>query len=149
MSASFTELCTGIAHLCDTFLLKDPDAQGWAFLYPDESDWESPDCDVMSARFLAFARSEGYDGYLVHAESVDEGDHWFAVVASPGHADVAVDWTARQFHNAGQPAPPTDPRRISCPLVFDWPSTYPLTVVDFQRYVILPADRRAAGWDGR
>ena len=132
MSASRTDLSAEIAHLCHSFLLEDSDAQGWAFAYPDESEWESPDCDVMSRRFLAFVREEGFDGYLVCAESVDEGEHWFAVIETPEEPSIAVDWTARQFHNAGHPAPPTDPALIACPLIFDWPGAYPLDVVEFQ-----------------
>jgi len=122
-----------IAHLCRRFLLEDPDAQGWAFLYPDEEHWESPDCDVMSRRFIDLARSEGFDAHLVHASSIDEGDHWFAVIQlSGGTAAIAVDWTAKQFYTAGHPAPPTDPDLIPCPLVFRWPGRYPLDVVEFE-----------------
>ncbi|ROR76026.1 hypothetical protein SAMN06295974_3828 [Plantibacter flavus] len=123
-----------IAHLCTQFLANDRDAQGWAFLYPNEESWESPDCDEMSERFLRFARELGFDGVLVRAESAAEGEHWFTVV-QPAHAGepVAIDWTARQFHNAGHPAPPTDPLLIPCPLVFPWPSDYPLDIVDFKR----------------
>ena len=96
-----------LAGLCTGFLRADPDARGWASVYPDESEWESPDCDVMSERFLSHAKAEGFDGFSVRAESTDEGQHWFAVVLDPasGRA-VAVYWTARQFHNAGHPAPP-------------------------------------------
>jgi len=132
MNASPADVAASIAHLCDLFLLEDLDAQGWAFLYPDESEWESPDCDVMSERFLVVARREGYDGHLVRVDSVDEGPHWFTVITLPDHdGRVAVDWTARQFHNAGHPAPPIDPRSIACPLVFAWPGRYPLSVVSF------------------
>ncbi len=121
-----------IAHLCRRFLTEDPDAWGWAFLYPDEDEWESPDCDVMSARFLDLARSAGVDGHIVRADSLDEGSHWFAVVTDPHSGQqFAVDWTARQFHNAGHPLPPTDPELITCPLVFEWPAVYPLDVVHF------------------
>jgi len=92
----------------------------------------------MSDRFLGFARARGFEGHLVRADSLDEGQHWFAVVSplEAGPADrataTAVDWTARQFHNAGYPAPATDPDLIPCPLVFDWPGTYPLEVVTFE-----------------
>ena len=123
----------GIAGLCTGFLQADTDARGWASVYPDESEWESPDCDVMSERFLRHAKAEWFDGFLVHAESTDEGQHWFTVVLDPASARaVAVDWTARQFHNAGHPAPPSDPALIPCPLVFDWPGPYPIDVVEFQ-----------------
>ena len=87
----------------------------------------------MRERFLRHAKAEGFDGFLVHAESTDEGQHWFTVVLAPASGlAFAVDWTARQFHNAGHPAPPTDPALIPCPLVFDWPSPYPIDVVEFQ-----------------
>ena len=129
-----------IAHLCDRFLHEDLDAQGWAFLYPDESAWESPDCDEMSRRFLQLARAEGLDGYLIRAESLDEGSHWFTVLALSGSADatdmVAVDWTARQFYNADHPRVPADPGSIPCPLVFDWPGPYPLDRVSFHSETI-------------
>lgn len=132
MSASSTDAPADIARLCDLFLHEDLDAQGWAFLYPDETEWESPDCDVMSARFLELARREGHSGHLVHAISADEGPHWFAVISSSDSGrDVAVDWTAPQFFNAGYPGPPVDPASIPCPLVFDWPGVYPLKVVTF------------------
>ena len=125
-----------VAGLCTGFLQADSDAHGWASVYPDESEWESPDCDVMSERFLRHAKAEGFDGFLVHAESTDEGQHWFTVVSGPESARaVAVDWTARQFHNAGHPAPPTDPALIPCPLTFDWPGPYPIDVVEFQTAV--------------
>ena len=131
--------------LCIRFLEADADARGWKHLFPDESEWESPDCDEMSARFLAFAEAEGFDGYLVRADSIDDGQHWFAVIhgLEPGQ-EVAVDWTARQFYNAGYPAAPTDPGLIPCSLVFDWPSSYPLGVVEFQTIVVsLPARHTA------
>lgn len=131
MSASSTDLRATVAHLCHQFLSEDLDAQGWAFLFPDESQWESPDCDEMSRRFIELAQQSGVDGHLVHLESLDEGSHWLAVLTSRSGEQVAVDWTARQFFNAGHPAPATDPRLIPCPLVFDWPGTYPLPVVTF------------------
>ena len=84
-----------LAELIQLFLDTDPDAYGWAYVYPDESIWESPDCDVMSARFLRLAQSQGFGGFLIRAESIDEGPHWFAVIE--GHTltqQVAVDWTA-------------------------------------------------------
>ncbi|MET0885678.1 MAG: hypothetical protein ABWX92_04435 [Mycetocola sp.] len=122
-----------LSDLCARFLEVDRDARGWASLYPDESEWESPDCDEMSERFLRFAHVAGVPGFLVRAESIDEGQHWFAVVQLPGSEQpLAVDWTARQFHNAGFPLPPTDPALIPCPLVFEWPGRYPLDVVEFQ-----------------
>lgn len=127
-----------IAHLCEQFLSTDCDAQGWAFLYPDESGWESPDCDVMSRRFLLHVQDAGFDGRLVRALSADEGEHWFTIIGAPGAEHVvAVDWTARQFYNAGHPSPPTDPLLISCPLVFDWPGAYPLEVVSFESAEVL------------
>ncbi|WP_311245295.1 MULTISPECIES: hypothetical protein [unclassified Microbacterium] len=132
MSASSADAAADIAHLCDLFLFEDLDAQGWAFLYPDESEWESPDCDIMSRRFLELARREGLDGELVHVTSVDEGPHWFAVLADSRGVSIAVDWTARQFYNAGYPASPTDPELIPCPLIFAWPGAYPLAVVEFE-----------------
>lgn len=139
MNASPADVAASIAHLCDLFLHEDLDARGWAFLYPDESEWESPDCDVMSERFLRLARREGYDGHLIRADSVDEGRHWFTVITFPGRVGgVAVDWTARQFHNAGHPAPPIDPLRIACPLVFTWPGRYPLSTVSFEDHAAEP-----------
>lgn len=129
---SSAEFSTTIAHLCSQFLHEDLDALGWAFLFPDESEWESPDCDVMSERFVDLARREGVAGQLVHVSSVDDGSHWFAVLADGRGTSIAVDWTARQFYNAGHPAPPTDPELIPCPLIFEWPGTYPLAVVEFE-----------------
>ncbi len=130
---------TALDLLCHLFVSTDRDAAGWAFEYPDEEGWESPDCDVMSARFLTHARQHGVDGFLVRAESIDEGQHWFTVITDPDTGALrAVDWTARQFHNAGHPAPPTDPYLIECPLIFDWEPeapTYPLEVVQFQKMV--------------
>jgi hypothetical protein len=122
-----------IDQLCQRFLDSDHDALGWASLYPDESNWESPDCDVMSERFLSMARASGLGGFLVRAESLDEGVHWFVVISGDDpRPDVAVDWTAKQFWNAGFPAPATDPSLIPCPLVFEWPGHYPLDIVEFQ-----------------
>lgn len=121
-----------VAALCSAFMAADVDARRWATLYPDESEWESPDCDEMAGRFLHFAKAAGAEGHLYRLDSVDEGPHWVAVLESDLGADVAVDWTARQFHNAGYPAPPTEPSLIPCPLVFDWPGRYPLDVVTFQ-----------------
>jgi hypothetical protein len=123
-----------LAELCTRFAAYDLDADGWQNLFPDESDWESPDCDVMSARFLVFAQKAGFEGFLMRADSADEGQHWFTVIHDREHA-VAVDWTARQFYNAGYPAAPTDPLLIPCPLVFGWPGVYPLKVVEFQTMV--------------
>ena len=120
-----------VAELCEQFLNSDRDAFGWTSLYPDESQWESPDCDVMSQRFMHFARERGFDGFLVKAETLDEGHHWFAVLAGDDQRQIAVDWTARQFWNAGHPVPTTDPALIPCPLVFEWPGQYPLEVVEF------------------
>ena len=119
-----------VESLSSRFLDSNQDARGWKFLFPDESDWESPDCDVMSEQFLAFAQAEGFVGHLVRVDSVDEGQHWFTVVTVAGET-IAFDWTARQFYNAGYPAPSTDPALIPCPLVFVWPGSYPLDVVDF------------------
>lgn len=140
MSASLANAPADIARLCDLFLHEDTDAQGRAFLYPDESEGDSPDCDEMSARFLDVARREGYTGYIVHAISVDEGPHWCAVVSSPdGDRDIAVDWTAPQFFNAGFPEPPVDPASIPCPLIFDWPGEYPLAAVAIESHRVVPA----------
>ena len=127
-----------IDELCTLFMAADADADGWAHLYPAEEHWESPDCDVMSARFLTFARAHGHDGHLIHATSIDEGDHWWCVLTTAG---VAVDWTAKQLYNAGHPAPPTDPDLIPCPLTFLWPGTYPLDVVQFDTVTEHPACR--------
>lgn len=125
-----------LAEISTRFVETDRDAFGWMHWFPDEMDWESPDCDIMSERFLALAQSEGFDGFLVRADSADEGQHWFAVINCPESGkSVAVDWTARQFYNAGHPAPPTDPELIPCPLVFDWPGQYPLDVVHFETMV--------------
>lgn len=124
-----------LADLCTLFVATDTDAYGWKHVFPDESDWESPDCDVMSEKFLALAQAEGFDGFLIRADSIDDGQHWFAVIRGLSGADTAVDWTARQFHNAGYPAAATDPDLIPCPLVFDWPAVYPLGVVEFQTMV--------------
>jgi hypothetical protein len=131
-----------LGELCTSFLVEDPDARGWAFLYPDESEWESPDCDVMSERFLRKAIEDGYTGFLVRADSSAEGQHWFAVVTAPG-ADraFAVDWTARQFYNVCQP--PSDPALIPCPLVFEWPGVYPLEVIDFESMLQSAAPHRS------
>lgn len=135
------DISPGVVALCTRFLESDRDALGWKFAYPDETQWESPDCDVMSDRFLRFARETGRDGFVVRVESVDEGPHWFTVISGIGsEPDAAVDWTARQFWNAGHPAPPTDPLLIPCPLVFEWPGRYPLAVVEFQ----IPAHSDAA-----
>lgn len=130
--------------LCARFLEADRDALGWLHLYPDESEWESPDCDVMSERFIHFSHAAGIPGFIVRAESIDEGPHWFAVIQLPGsEQQLAVDWTARQFHNAGFPAPPTDPALIPCPLVFEWPGRYPLDVVEFQSLTLSQATLRS------
>lgn len=137
------DISAEVVALCTRFLESDRDATGWASLYPDETHWESPDCDVMSDRFLGFAHEAGFAGFLVHADSLDEGRHWFAVISGSGsEPDVAVDWTARQFWNAGHPSPPTDPELIPCPLVFEWPSRYPLDVVEFQMTALSNAPLR-------
>jgi hypothetical protein len=121
-----------VDELCAHFTAEDSDARGWALLYPDESEWESPDCDVMSERFLAAAQAAGFDGHLVRADSDVEGQHWFAVITAPGNNEqpFAVDWTARQFYNVPQPA--IDPALIPCPLVFQWSGTYPLDLIEFE-----------------
>jgi hypothetical protein len=123
-----------IAGLCARFIRTDRDAWGWAFLYPDESAWESPDCDVMSERFLRLAEAYSFAGFLVRAESHDDDRHWFTVVTEPGDpaSGIAVDWTARQFYNAVWMAAPTDPALIACPLLFGWPGRYPLGTDAFE-----------------
>lgn len=133
---------TPLGELLLEFLNLDADARGWAFLFPDESEWESPDCDVMSERFLELARTRGFAGHLIRADSAAEGQHWFAVVHEPGsELEIAVDWTARQFYNVPQPA--ADPARIPCPLVFEWQHRYPLDVIEFESMVPSAAPGRS------
>lgn len=124
-------MLTALDELLLAFLDSDADAHGWSFIFPDESEWESPDCDLMSARFLELARTRGFAGHLIRADSDAEGQHWFAVIREPGsEREIAVDWTARQFYNVRQPA--DDPASIPCPLVFEWRHQYPLGVVEFE-----------------
>lgn len=100
----------------------DADALSWAHYGPgSEDEGDLPDCDVMSARL---ARHLGAGRVVMLDE--DEplaGRHWVAVFDTDDGA-VAVDLTARQFHNVDGFEVPV--ATIPCPLVYRFDGGHPL-----------------------
>lgn len=109
-----------LAALVAAFVEESVFAQPWRDLDFEESE----DCDVVTAAFVAYASERGLDVEAVKVEMTSPlesmlGEHWFALVDG-----VAIDFTARQFHNvAGMPL---SAAQIPIPLVFLWPGEYPL-----------------------
>lgn len=114
--------------LCMAFLDQDDDAKAWGSTPEEFTD--APDCDVMAKRFAHFAETNGHPAEVVqvnvHAEFEGCTDiHLFTVIDG-----VAVDWTARQFHNVE--GVNLDASEIPSPLLFLWPGPYPLPTITVQ-----------------
>lgn len=114
--------------ICLTFLEQDDDAKSWGGEPDDFAD--APDCNVMAKRFDRFVMIEyglSADAVKVKIEARDDSCtdlHWFTVIDGMG---VAVDWTARQFHNVQ--GMDLDVSEIPSPLLFLWPGPYPLPTI--------------------
>lgn len=99
--------------------------------YPDISETDDAytdrwACENVSAEFVAFARSRGWDAVSVHGVDSYQPlamDHcWVRLSTAEGFLDV--DWTARQYHNLFN-QDGLDPDVLSLP----WPLTWdPVTV---------------------
>ena len=125
-----------VREVVDTFLAANPDAALWArWAGTDPDDAETADCDVLSEAFVAHAAAAGVQARLVHVEPPTPqpwySHHWFAVVET-AEGEVAIDFTARQFHNVDDDMDAwTDPTLIEVPEVFAWPGPYPVAGVRF------------------
>lgn len=96
----------------------------------------SEDCDVLSDAFAAYCRARGLTAETVQVTMSSPLEtmldiHYFTVVTfgpAGGCSDdgvrLAIDFTARQFHNCG--GMPLDILDIDFPLMFAWPGDYPL-----------------------
>ncbi|MFF2678059.1 hypothetical protein ACFVRT_15920 [Arthrobacter koreensis] len=98
--------------------------------YPDisEEEDEATDdwaCGEVSGQFAAYAREQGWDADVVTAQA----DHPMAdehvwVHLHRGGRTIAVDWTARQYHNLNEIS--WDPKVLSAPWPLTWnPDTAP------------------------
>lgn len=122
--------------LVQDFLANDEDARVWLeWNGVDPEDRETVDCDVISERFVVWLEAREVTSHLVHVRPLQDtgelySDHWFVALDYVG---LAVDWTARQFHNVPKPSVGAD--TIDCPLVFEWPGIYPLPYVSFTEVV--------------
>lgn len=109
------------------FVEQDPDVSDWWGGTPEEFA-EAPDCDVIATRFANYLADHGIVSRVVkvtmHSPYDDMlGDHYFTVIQG-----IAVDWTARQFHNVfvSPAGDRLDVDQIPSPLLFLWPGPYPL-----------------------
>lgn len=110
------------------FVLLNPIADPWA----DAELEDSEDCDVVSSAFTAHCLARGAEAFTVRVEMTSPfeailGEHYFTVLG----VGVAVDFTARQFHNVE--GVHLDIEEIPFPLVFLWPGDYPLSTLTATR----------------
>lgn len=110
-----------VRQLVTDFILLSELADPWA----DAELEDSEDCNVLAAAFTIHCQARDVDAVTVrvemsHASESMLGQHFFTVL--PG--GVAVDFTARQFHNVTDM--PLDVDEIAFPLVFLWPGAFPL-----------------------
>lgn len=115
-----------LAHLLEQFAQHDPGVDLWRNYPANIGDTDPPDCSDMSYRFAEFCTQRSVPARTVFVRPPDPepwyDDHWFVVVG-----DIAVDWTARQFYNcADDTGNWLNPDDIACPLLFEWPGTYPV-----------------------
>ncbi|MCC3292612.1 hypothetical protein [Arthrobacter sp. zg-Y1110] len=111
------------AQLLAGFTGTDPRLDIWR-RYPDitEDEDEATDdwaCGEVSAQFADYARSEGWDAEVVEAQADDPWAdlHVWVQLRRDGRT-VAVDWTARQYHNLKELS--RDPKVLAAP----WPLTW-------------------------
>lgn len=112
-----------LADIFEEFTKANAEARLWG-RQPDEFT-DAADCDVVSRAFMWFLRDRyGIDSTVVGVHATYEGGedhHFFTVLDECG---LAVDWTARQFHNVTDF--PLAHDQIPYPLLFAWPGPYPL-----------------------
>lgn len=137
-----------LVKLLHDFELLTPEADLWLDAEADDLG-EAEDCDVLSDLFATHCRDRGVDARVVAVEMRSEHEsmldvHYVTVLGPAPIAGLAVDWTARQFHNAA--GVNLDVAEIPCPLVFPFPGPYPLPtltaeVTDRSRELLAANDR--------
>lgn len=115
---------SALQELLDSYIKATPELdlwRRWPYVTEEEADstdtWE---CAQVSASFAAHARACGYGAVVVEADMKAPlaGTHVWTEVQADGQT-VAVDWTARQYHNLWK-ADGHDPAvlRVSWPLLW-------------------------------
>lgn len=115
---------TGMEELVAGFVSSDPRLDIWR-RYPDITDDENDEtddwaCGEVSAQFVVWARSQGWDAETVTAQADDPwaDEHVWVALSHEGKV-TAVDFTARQYHNLAEIS--RDPKVLgaSWPLAWD------------------------------
>lgn len=124
--------------LLQGFIDAEPRLDVWR-RYPDITEAEDDytdtwACAQVSGQFAAFAREQGWQVVVVHADEPEQPlafDHAWVRLTRDGRS-TDVDWTARQFHNL-YAAEGHDPNVLSLP----WPLAWDPAVIAPEDHLIV------------